>query len=478
VALAPGATFTGGFKLPNKACTGWITLRTDVPDANLPAAGQRITPAYASQLAKIVTPDNQPALRTAVPTCQWRVFGVEITGTLPVTSVQYGLVTLGDGGWLGGGEIQTSLAVVPNDIVLDRVYIHGTPTLNTVRCLALNSGRTSIVNSYLDQCHAKGFDAQAIEGWNGPGPYLIENNFLAGSGENVMFGGADPGISGLSPSDITIRRNHVYKDPSWKGVWTVKNLFELKNARRVLVEGNVFENNWADAQSGMAIVIKSTTDVCGTGCMWEGTTDVMFRYNLVRNSPRGFNVQAYDNSYVPTGTDVHVQRVRAEHNLFENIGTFNGTGSDGWLALLTHDLSDVALVHNTFIGNLPNVGTSVVMDYGAGAARRLQLDDNLFAGHNYYAIFYSGTKVGTSSLQAMAGSSWSFSRNVVANVDPEYASYHPAESWYPSTQSAVGLMSDYSLSSSSTYKGKAAGGTDPGADITEMKRRTAGVVVP
>jgi uncharacterized protein YjdB len=478
VALAPGATFVGGFVLPAKACTGWITLRTDVPDANLPGNGQRITPAYASQLAKLVTPDNQPALRTAIPTCQWRVFGIEITGTLPITSVQYGLASLGDGGWVGGGDKQTSLTVVPNDIVLDRVYIHGTSSLNTVRCLALNSGRTAIVNSYFSECHAKGFDSQAIEGWNGPGPYLIENNFLAGAGENIMFGGADPGIYGLSPSDITIRGNHVYKDPTWKGVWTVKNLFELKNARRVLAENNVFENNWADAQAGMAIVIKSTTDSCGTGCMWEGTTDVTFRYNLIKNSPRGFNVQAYDNSYVPTGTDVHVQRVRAENNVFVNIGTFLGTGTDGWLALLTHDLTDVALIHNTFVGNLTGGGVAVVMDYSGGAARRIQLDDNVFYGRSYYAIFYSGMQVGTKSIEAFAGSSWSFARNVVANVGADYVAWHPQQSWYPATVSSIAFNADYSLSSASPYKAKSVGGTDPGADVAEVTRRTASVVVP
>jgi uncharacterized protein YjdB len=471
VALAPGASFIGHFSLPAKACTGWITLRTDISDGSLPGAGSRITPSYAGQLAKLVTPDAEPALRTAIPTCQWRVFGIEITGTLPSTSIQYGIVTLGDGGWVGGGDQQVSLDKVPQDLVLDRVYIHGTPTLNTVRCVALNSGRTSIVNSYFDMCHAKGFDSQAIEGWNGPGPYLIENNFLAGAGENIMFGGADPGISGLSPSDITIRGNHVYKDPSWKGVWTVKNLLELKNARRVLIENNVFENNWADAQSGMAIVIKSTTDSCGTGCMWEGTTDVTFRYNLVQNSPRGFNVQAYDNSYVPTGTNVHVQRVRAENNLFLNIGT----GGDGWLALLTHDLTDVALIHNTFIGNLPTSGTALVMDYAGGSAKGIQLDDNIFYGHNDYAIFYSGMQVGTKSLEAFAGTSWSFTRNIVASVNPQYVAWHPAASWYPATATSIGFNSDYSLAASSPYKGKSAG-IDPGADVAGVTSRTAGVV--
>ena len=479
IRLASGATWTGNYVIPATAScsvSSWITLRSDVADTQLPAPGTRITPSYSSVLAKIVTTNGDAALRTAGPTCGWRLLGIELVAANAVTVLNYGIVRLGDGGWVGGGEIQTSLSKVPQDFILDRAYLHGTTTANVVRCVVLNSGRTAIINSWISDCHAKGFDSQAVEGWNGPGPYLIENNFLAGAGENVMFGGADPGIAGLSPADITIRRNHVWKDPSWKGVWTVKNLFELKNARRVLVEGNIFENNWVDGQSGMAIVIKSSQDQCGT-CTWEGTTDVTFRHNIVRNSPRGFNAQAVDCSGQAC-VDVHVQRVRVENNLFENIGSFNGSTGDGWLALLTHDLTDVALIHNTFVGNLASSGIALVMDYGAGAAKRIQLDDNVFAGHADYAVFYSGTQVGTASLQAMAGTSWSYARNVVGNVDPSFVSKFPAESWYPSI-TGIGFTStsDYRLSSASAYKGRGAGGTDPGADFDELGRRTGGVKV-
>ena len=81
---------------------------------------------------------------------------------------------------------------------------------------------------------------------------------IEGAGINVMFGGSQTASSALMPSDITIRRNHVYKDPAWKGVWTVKNLLEFKIGRRVLIEGNVLENNWRNAQTGFAINLKST----------------------------------------------------------------------------------------------------------------------------------------------------------------------------------------------------------------------------
>ena len=60
-----------------------------------------------------------------------------------------------------------------------------------------------------------------------------------------MFGGGDPAIRDLVPSDIEIRGNHFFKprawrqgDPAYAGTaWSVKNLFELKNASRVLVDG-------------------------------------------------------------------------------------------------------------------------------------------------------------------------------------------------------------------------------------------------
>jgi hypothetical protein len=482
IRLASGATYFGNFTLPTKVCgTAPIVVRTDVPDADLPGEGVRITPAAAPRLAKIATRNDKPALRTTNPTCGWRLIGLEVTVTsdLAPGAIHYALIALGDGGWAKGGDTQTSPARVPSRIILDRVFVHGQEATNLVRCIALNSARSAVVNSWISDCHAKGFDSQAIEGWNGPGPFLIENNFLSGAGETVMFGGADPGITGLSPSDITIRGNHFFKDPSWKGRWTVKNLFELKNARRVLIENNLFENNWADAQSGMAIVIKSSQDSCGT-CTWQGTTDVTFRYNMVKNSPRGFNLQAVDCSGQEC-VDVHVRRVRAENNLFYNIGTFNGTGSDGFLMLLTHDLRDVAIRHNTFVGNIPTRGTPLVMDYGNGKARNLTITDNVFTSGVGYAVFYSGTKVGSESLRAMAGDSWTFARNVVGGVDPQYVRLHPPGNWYAPTVAHIGFVDqeggDFRLRPKSEFKQHGQGGTDPGADLNGLKKRLDGVVV-
>ncbi len=143
--------------------------------------------------------------------------------------------------------------MVPQDLVLDRVYVHASPTTPTSRCIALNSARSQVSDSYIFDCHGKGFDTQAIAGWNGPGPFKIVNNTLAGAGENVMFGGSDPSIQNLIPSDIEFRRNYVYTPASWKDVWTKKNLLETKNVQRLLIEGNVFDGSWVGRPGGLGV---------------------------------------------------------------------------------------------------------------------------------------------------------------------------------------------------------------------------------
>lgn len=480
ILLAPGATYTGGFVLPKRACkpNAWITVRTDLPETAPAASKERVTPATASRFAKLMLEKSGAVLKTANPTCGWWITGLELTASPKPSSetVNYGLVMLGDGGWREGGDTQTSYDKVSSRIVLDRVYLHGQATTNTTRCLALNSANSAVTNSWLSDCHAKGFDSQAIVGWNGPGPFLIENNYLGGAGENVMFGGGDPGIQGLSPSDITIRRNYVAKDPAWKGRWTVKNLFELKNARRVLVEGNIFENNWADGQAGMAIVIKSSGDANAANARWQGTTDLTFRNNVVRNSPRGVSLQAVDCSGQAC-VDVHVRYVRMENNLFENIGTFNGTGQDGWHFLWSGDLKDVSITHNTFVSNTKEFGMAVVME-GDGTAKNLVVTDNVFTNPIGYAVFHSGKKVGIESLRAFAGTSWTFTRNVFAGVNPEFAGWHPPGNYYPPIAS-IGFVDptffDYRLSAKSQFKMHGQGGSDPGVDMKSLKAAIEGV---
>ena len=176
ITLEAGATFTGNYTLPNKSGSGWIIIRTSAPDASLPPPGTRITPAYASALPKVVSPNSAAAIATLAGAHHYRLIGLEVTIGAGVTSNTGtgGLVQLGD--W----PAQTTLGQVPHDIILDRVYVHGSPAVPLVRCIALNSASTAVIDSYISDAHHQTFDAQAIAGFNGPGPFKIVNNYLEG----------------------------------------------------------------------------------------------------------------------------------------------------------------------------------------------------------------------------------------------------------------------------------------------------------
>ena len=103
-----------------------------------------------------------------------------------------------------------------------------------------------------------------------------------------MFGGADPSIIAIS-SRPTSRSAATTSRGRSRGreKWQVKNLLETKNVRRLLVEGNVFENNWSDAQDGFAFVLKSENPD-GTA-PWSTSSDITIRDNRIRNTGSVFN---------------------------------------------------------------------------------------------------------------------------------------------------------------------------------------------
>ena len=162
----------------------------------------------------------------------------------------------------------------------------------------------------------------------GPGPFRIANNHLEAAGENVMFGGADPLIADLVPADIEIVGNHFAKPLRWKeddsryeGVaWSVKNLFELKNARRVLVEGNVLEYNWPHAQNGFAILF--TVRNQDGRAPWSVVEDVTFRDNMVRHVGGGINILGHDDIHPSRRTS----RIAIVDNVFADVGGSWGHG--------------------------------------------------------------------------------------------------------------------------------------------------------
>ena len=456
VVLQAGASFTGSFVLKNKSGSGWITVRSS---GSLPAPGTRVTPANASQMPKLLAdPYANPVIQTAPGAHHWRLIGIEITAPTSRTFT-YSLVSLGAHGTDNTDDAQA------RDLVLDRMYIHGHANLDFQRCVLLNSGATAIVDSWISECHGKAKDSQAIMGWNGTGPYRIENDYLEGAGENVMFGGADPAFSGRLPRDITIRRNHFSKPLAWQSQgWTIKNLLELKIGQRILIEGNVFENSWAGEHSGAALAWKSVNQ--GGTASWSQTSDVTFQYNLVRHVGMGITVAGAPEAYPA----VRAARFRIAHNVFEKVGDaalpMDARSGRLWQIAET---DAVEISHNT--GSATVEGVFLV---GQPTTAGFTLRDNVFGGGAGISSA-DGRGVGTSALDYHVPG-WSVLGNVIIGAATDRGPF-PSGNVYAATASAAGLSSDLRVVGAPALGSATTDGLAPGADRAAVDRMIAGVVV-
>ena len=468
ILLAAGATFRGNFVIGSKTggiSGGWITVMSD---GQLPAEGTRVSPAMAGTYSfpKLVSPTITSTLITNGPAARWRFVGLEITVDPAAVTTSQGLVLAGD-----ASSAQNSLSQVPTDLIFDRIYAHGQPTVDLRKCFAFNSASTALIDSYVSECHSA-FDAQAVTGTNGPGPFKIVNNYLEGAAENIAWGGAPVWIPNMVPADFEIRHNYFSKPLSWVGHWLTKNIIEFKVGERVLIDGNVLENSAVDAQAGFAIVLWSVNQ--GGSCTWCVTDNVTVSNNVIRNVAGGFSLtRSYDNNSPPLHT------VTIRNNIVVGLGN-PAVAGNGRIFQITYVIPNLTIEHNTAFS--PS-NSSFIWD-GQSLSPDQIIRNNLTGGP-YYTIF-SPAGLGLPAWTSAAGAGSDFSSNVIVNAGGG-VNLIP-NNFYPQSWDAIGLagggtaatsvsaaLTDLMLAPSSAYKGKATDGTDPGADVTAVIQATSGI---
>lgn len=417
IVLEAGAVYTGPFTLPVKTGDQFITIQTSRV-AELPES-VRVSPSQSALFAKLQSSENgSPIVKTEPSAHHYKFIGIEISTAHEKVKV-YDLIRLGD------SDKQNTLEVVPRHLVIDRSYIHGFESQEVQRGISLNSAETSITNSYISDIHGKGYDTQAICGWNGPGPFKIINNYIEGAGENVMFGGADPKIPNLVPSDIEIRDNYLFKPLSWKEGhptyagkhWSVKNLFELKNARRVTIDRNIFENNWVDAQAGRAILFTVRND--GGRAPWSTIEDVTFTNNIVKNSPHALNLLGKDD----LKPSQQARGLVISNNFFTQI-------SGAFLTLSGY--------HNVTISNNTHFQSGNIMTLTGEPSPGFVYERNITVRDNKgYGVKGDASGEGSVALKVFAPNA-TFRNNIIVGAN---SSQYPSNNVYPRSIDEVGFES-------------------------------------
>jgi hypothetical protein len=488
VILEAGAEFVGTFSLANKAGSSYITVKSSAL-ANLPA-GVRVSPASAVHMATIRTNvNNGPAVFTQTSSHHWRFQGIEFETTLANAS---------DGGivLLGSNPKETSLSQITHDFDFDRCYVHGQPGQNVQQGFTINAQDVTVQNSYVSEVHYVGTDSQAILSYNSPGGLHIINNHLEAAGENILIGGADPGIPNLVPGQtggIEIRRNTLFKPLSWKvghptyagNHWTVKNLLELKNAINVIIDGNILTNNWVDGQAGIPILFTVRNQDCRAP--WSTVQHVTFTNNIVSGAVGVFNFLGKDNEAEPGFVDNdptlgHVKcsdpgesfgSVRGTNATVSNNLFFNN-GGDAFLTL--NGFYNITFNHNT---NIPNSGNVAIL-YGEPSLGFVW--QNHMALHAGFGIVGDGVGGGAVGALNFYAPGHVFTKNVFVGAS---ASEYPAGtcggiSCYPATISTVQFVNfaggDYSLLATSPYHNAGTDGTDIGYNKATLDAAIAGTV--
>jgi hypothetical protein len=536
IELPPASTFESSLELPSKSCddTHWILLRTATPDSSLPAEGARISPCYAGvpslpgrPLSPCASSQNVMAriggskgsnkiISNEAGANHYRLIGLEIADT-------------GANG-TAGGFWNLVLLKGANHIIFDRCWLHGSPVGEDVKGIVFESSSyIAIVDSFISDIHSKasanGADSSAVGSLSGIGPVKVVNNFLEAAGANVLWGG---GRADTTLSDIEFRRNYVskpliwwHKHSSFFGTqFAIKNLYETKNSVRELIEGNVFENNWAQSQKGTAILLYPKNQY--GDCPACTVHDLTFRYNVLRHTVNGMTINT---SYATTchgeagnGTgNCHflsgeISNVNVHDNVLEDVNTKTYAPGDccanGWLWSIGTNQErnwphDVIIEHNT---GFPT-GAGILITTGGPEAQieRFTFRNNLVgSGDGGIRAFPPGggrpscvsPNGATGMLERCFGNSWVVTNNVVVPTNdkpklpgdpypktPHCGALKTCQQFFPNDWKAVGFVDfhngdkgDYRLLPSSHYRKDGTDGKDIGADIDAVEAATKGVV--
>jgi hypothetical protein len=517
--LAANGKYVGAFYLPALACDAnhWITIRSAAPNSSLPDEGERMTPCYAGVaslpgrpalnctrvarvIPQIVSPSGNAAFSFKNGANHYRLMALEITRATGTGYV--------------GRLIATASTQAANHIVVDRVWVHGAPVDDTATAMHF-SGMTyaAFIDSYASDIHCTAVvglcqDSHVIAGGVGDlrgGPYKVVGNYLEASGVNIMFGG---GKATMTPADIEIRRNHFFKPLIWKkgqpgfvtgkggNPFVVKNLTELKNAQRVLMEGNVFENSWGGfSQYGAVILLTPRNQVINNVgvCPACQLTDVTIRYSKMSHSGMGISIAAG-----LTGTPARFQgKAAARYSLHDiTMDDIDGTKYLGGGTLFqvfntwkVNGLNSVTINHIT---GFPDPDTHLMSLQDPVTNPKIPgfvFTNNVVLAAKYPVWSAGGgtsncahTNVPLTNLNGCF-TGYTFRSNAIIGSPSVYPpSAWPANNWFPATPNTVlfvnydnGNGGNYALLSASPFNNKGTDGKDLGADINAILNETQGV---
>jgi len=259
-----------------------------------------------------------------------------------------------------------------------------------------------------------------------------------------MFGGSDPAVQNLVPSDIEIRRNFLYKPQEWFGKATIKAVIELKNAKRVLIDGNVLES--AVLTGAFVITVRNQS---GTA-PWSILEDITITNNIVRHSQTGFSILGKDTIQ----QSQQAKNIRIANNLVVDVGP---DYSAVFIAGCCGD--SITIEHNT-VQQTGNIMTC----YGPPSSNFV-LRNNIVQYNSYGLYCPAGTLAPASKANIIIDNRGAIAAN-------GYPANIPIGNFVLNSFDQIGFVDyqqgDWRISPKSKVRGRGSDGKDPGVDFESL----------
>lgn len=257
-------------------------------------------------------------------------------------------------------------------VLFDRCTALGDPAHGMRRGWLTHGTTTRILGCYCDDVFNIGRDTCCIGGWEGGADIIIDDCYLCGGAEGILYGGADCSAPDKIPHHITITHSTITKNPAWfaMGV-TIKNALELKAADHVYIADCVWE--YAGISGGQAayLIVLTVRNQDGNA-PWSHVEDVLIERCVCRYGGGGVSFLGHDDSYSSGSLDrVTLRNVKFTGMSPDGIWAQPPHYGSGWGAMFNNAPLNVTLDGITMEGtnmhtlgnfaNVPNQPVGLVM---------------------------------------------------------------------------------------------------------------------
>jgi hypothetical protein len=264
---------------------------TTTAEAQLPAAGGRVTPSYTALLAGLEA--------TGFPGA---IF-VSEAGSAARGVVLRGLELIGGAAPRAAPLLRLEAA---QDVVIEQCYLHSLGAIRSGPIALLAGERITVTGSFLEgDCVLSSGEETSTVVAGGSGPVSFRNNYIEAAGT---------ALTGTAGAVIEFRHNTVQRPPSrnpcrieWDGLYRLPAaLVEMAAGARGVFEFNLFEDSWAgnlDYPAAVSLAASSST---------------VFRSNTFRGVTQAFQLAAANQSSSVAAEAASAPAALIEGNLLDS----------------------------------------------------------------------------------------------------------------------------------------------------------------